>query len=36
MRDPLQLDPGIRAYLHAENDYCERSLADIKSLQEAV
>jgi oligopeptidase B len=36
MRDPLQLDPAIRAYLQAENDYCERSLADTKSLQEAL
>src|SRR5258706_7348492 len=36
MRDPLQLDPAIRAYLQAENDYCERSLADTKSLQETL
>ena len=27
MRDPLRLDPAIRAYLQAENDYCEYSLA---------
>ena len=33
MRDPFQLDPAIRAYLQAENDYCERALADTKSLQ---
>ena len=30
MRDPFQLDPAIRAYLQAENDYCERALADTK------
>jgi oligopeptidase B len=36
MRDPFQLDPAIRAYLQAENDYCERSLADTKSLQETL
>jgi oligopeptidase B len=36
MRDPLQLDPAIRAYLQAENDYCEYSLADTNSLQETL
>src|SRR5262245_31921968 len=36
MRDPFQLDPAIRAYLQAENDYCERALAETKSLQEAL
>jgi hypothetical protein len=36
MRDPFQLDPAIRAYLQAENDYCERALADTKSLQETL
>src|SRR5215813_1392473 len=36
MRDPFQLDPTIRAYLQAENDYCERALADTKSLQEML
>src|SRR5436190_22442511 len=36
MRDPLQLDPAIRAYLQAENDYCERALADTKTLQETL
>jgi oligopeptidase B len=36
MRDPFQLDPAIRAYLQAENDYCERALADAKSLQETL
>jgi oligopeptidase B len=36
MRDPFQLDPAIRAYLKTENDYCERALADAKSLQETL
>jgi oligopeptidase B len=36
MRDPSQLDPAIRAYLQAENDYCERTLADTKGLQETL
>ena len=36
MRDPLQLDPAIRAYLKTENDYCERALANTKSLQETL
>jgi oligopeptidase B len=36
MRDPFQLDPAIRAYLKTENDYCERALADTKSLQETL
>jgi len=36
MRDPSQLDPAIRAYLQAENDYCERALAATKSLQETL
>src|SRR5580704_7274392 len=36
MRDPFQLDPAIRAHLQAENDYCERALADTKSLQETL
>ena len=36
MRDPFQLDPAIRAYLQAENDYCERALADTKSLQDTL
>ena len=34
MRDPSQLDAEIRAYLEAENDYCQRALADTKKLQE--
>ena len=29
MRDPQQLDPAIRAYLQAENGYCEQALADM-------
>src|SRR5439155_8670699 len=36
MRDPFQLDPAIHAYLQAENDYCERALADTKTLQETL
>src|SRR4249920_2269617 len=36
MRDPFQLDPAIRAYLQAENDYCERALAATKSLQDTL
>src|SRR5262249_9478538 len=28
MRDPQRLDPAIRAYLEAENAYCDRALAD--------
>src|SRR6202040_272980 len=36
MRDPLQLDPAIRAYLQAENDYCESALGATKSLQETL
>jgi oligopeptidase B len=36
MRDPSQLDAEIRAYLEAENDYCQRALADTKKLQEKL
>ncbi|MGZ3362019.1 MAG: S9 family peptidase, partial [Xanthobacteraceae bacterium] len=36
MRDPSQLDPAIRDYLQAENDYCEYALAETKSLQETL
>src|SRR5437588_7373331 len=36
MRNPFLLDPSIRAYLQAENDYCERALADTKGLQETL
>ena len=35
-RDPDRLDPAIRAYLQAENDYCERALADTAELQAAL
>ncbi|HML09026.1 MAG TPA: S9 family peptidase [Xanthobacteraceae bacterium] len=35
-RDPEKLDPAIRAYLQAENDYCERVLADTAPLQAAL
>ena len=36
MRDPQRLDPAIRAYLEAENAYCERALADTAELQAAL
>jgi len=36
MRDPQQLDPAIRAYLEAENDYCDRVLVDTTALQETL
>jgi oligopeptidase B len=36
MRDPHRLDPAIRAYLDAENDYCAHALADTTTLQEAL
>ena len=36
MRDPSQLDPAIRAYLEAENGYCQRALADTGRLQEKL
>jgi oligopeptidase B len=36
MRDPSQVDPEIRTYLEAENDHCERALADTKGLQEKL
>jgi oligopeptidase B len=36
MRNPFLLDPSIRAYLQAENDYCERALAHTKGLQETL
>src|ERR1700730_1584708 len=36
MRAPLQLDPAIRAYLQAEHDYFESSLAHPKDLQETL
>jgi oligopeptidase B len=33
MRDPEQLDPAIRAYLQAENEYCDQLLADTVPLE---
>ena len=33
VRDPEKLDPAIRAYLQAENDYCEHALGDTAVLQ---
>jgi oligopeptidase B len=36
MRDPLKLDPTIRAYLQAENDYCERALGETAGLQQTL
>jgi oligopeptidase B len=36
MRDPAKLDPAIRAYLQAENDYADRALADTTKLQEVL
>jgi oligopeptidase B len=36
MRDPQCLDPAIRAYLEAENAYCDRALADTAELQAAL
>lgn len=36
MRDPQRLDPAVRAYLNAENSYCEHALADNAALQEAL
>ena len=33
MRDPRVLDPGIRAYLEAENDYCRAAMAGSEALQ---
>jgi len=36
MRDPSQLDAAIRAYLEAENGYCQRALADTGRLQEKL
>jgi protease II len=34
MRDPLKLDSAIRAYLQAENDYCEGALGETAGLQQ--
>jgi oligopeptidase B len=36
MRDPARLDPAIRTYLEAENDYADRALADTAALQDAL
>jgi len=36
MRDPAAVDPEIRAYLEAENAYCEAQLADTRSLQDQL
>ena len=36
MRDPNKLDPEIRAYLEAENDYADRILADTEPLQQRL
>ena len=36
MRDPAKLDPAIRAYLDAENQYAERVLGDTEELQAAL
>jgi oligopeptidase B len=36
MRDPLELDPTLRAYLQAENDYCERALGETAGLQQTL
>jgi oligopeptidase B len=33
MRDPRVLDPGIRVYLEAENDYCRAAMAGTEALQ---
>ena len=36
MRDPSVLDPAIRAYLEAENDYAKAALAHTEPLQETL
>jgi oligopeptidase B len=36
MRDPAVLDPEIRAYLDAENAYCDAQLSDTRGLQETL
>jgi oligopeptidase B len=36
MREPAVLDPEIRAYLDAENAYCEAQLAETKALQDEL
>src|SRR5688572_6795137 len=34
MRDPSALDPAIRAYLEAENAFCDAQLSDTRRLQD--
>lgn len=36
MRNPKALDPEIRAYLDAENAFCEAQLADTRALQDEL
>jgi oligopeptidase B len=36
MREPTVLDPEIRAYLDAENAYCEAQLSETRPLQEEL
>jgi len=36
MVDPSQLDPAIRSYLEAENDYAEAMLSDVEPLRQAL
>ncbi|MGP0091557.1 MAG: S9 family peptidase [Xanthobacteraceae bacterium] len=36
MRDPEKLDPAIRGYLAAENEYCNRILADTVPLEASL
>ncbi|MFA5901343.1 MAG: S9 family peptidase [Hyphomicrobium sp.] len=36
MRDPAVLEPEIRAYLDAENAYCEAQLGETRALQEEL
>ncbi len=36
MRDPVVLDPAIRAYLEAENTHADAALADTRALQDTL
>jgi oligopeptidase B len=36
MRDPSALDPAIRAYLDAENAFCDAQLSDTRRLQDEL
>ena len=36
MRDPAALDPTIRAYLEAENAYCDAQLSETRQLQDGL